>query len=141
MSKIEIKNLSFSYGENTDQFTALEDINLSIEGGEFICLLGPSGCGKSTLLSLLEGLNRADSGQILMDGKIVTGPGRNRAVVFQHYSLFPWLSARKNVLFGIRQSGQVYPPKKARAIADDYLAKVGLGNAGDKYPAQLSGGM
>lgn len=141
MGKIEIQNVSFHYPGNQDQAAALEQVSLSIEEGEFICLLGPSGCGKSTLLSLLEGLRRADSGQILMDGLPVNGPGRNRAVVFQHYSLFPWLTARKNIIFGIRQSGQRHSASENRAIADRYLEQVGLGNAGDKFPSELSGGM
>lgn len=141
MSKIEIKNLSFGYGEGSRQVAALENISLSIAEGEFICLLGPSGCGKSTLLSILNGLNRADSGQIIMDGAPVNGPGRNRAVVFQHYSLFPWLTVRKNVMFGIQQSGQHHSKAESQELANHYLEQVGLGNAGDRYPAELSGGM
>ena len=141
MSKIEIKDVSFCYPGSQSRETALEHINLSIEAGEFVCLLGPSGCGKSTLLSLLEGLNRTDSGEIRMDGELVTGPGRNRAVVFQHYSLFPWLTARKNIMFGIRQSGRRRTKAECRALADHYLECVGLSNAGDRYPAELSGGM
>lgn len=141
MSKIEINQVSFHYPGGQNPASALENINLSIEEGEFVCLLGPSGCGKSTLLSLLNGLNHADSGQIVMDGAPVNGPGRNRAVVFQHYSLFPWLTARKNIIFGIQQSGHHRTKAESQALADRYLEQVGLGNAGDRYPAELSGGM
>lgn len=141
MSKIEIRQVSFRYPGSQTPASALDHIDLSIEEGEFICLLGPSGCGKSTLLSLLEGLNHAESGEIRMDGATVTGPGRNRAVVFQHYSLFPWLTARKNVLFGIEQSGHRHSKAESLKLADEYLAQVGLADAGDRYPAELSGGM
>lgn len=141
MSKIEIKNLSFSYGEEGERTNALEGIDLTVENGEFVCLLGPSGCGKSTLLSILNGLNQATEGEVRIDQAAVTGPGRDRAVVFQHYSLFPWLTAEKNVMFGIRQSGQRYTRKESRRLAGDFLKKVGLADAGNKYPAQLSGGM
>jgi NitT/TauT family transport system ATP-binding protein len=141
MDKIDIQDVSFHYPGQQDRSTALEHISLSIQEGEFLCLLGPSGCGKSTLLSLLEGLNRPDSGQILVNGSPIDGPGRDRAVVFQHYSLFPWMTARNNIIFGIRQSGQRHTRAENRALADGYLKQVGLGNAGDKYPSELSGGM
>ncbi|MBR1691867.1 MAG: ABC transporter ATP-binding protein [Lachnospiraceae bacterium] len=141
MSKIEINNLSFSYHEKNQQELALSGINLSIEEGEFICIIGPSGCGKSTLLSLLEGLNTATEGSICIDGKEIRGPGRDRAVVFQHYSLFPWLTAKDNIIFGIRQSGRKYSRSQRSELADGYLESVGLSYAAGKYPAELSGGM
>ncbi|MBU5435459.1 ABC transporter ATP-binding protein [Pseudoflavonifractor sp. MSJ-37] len=140
MSKIDIQEVSFHY-PGQQPHAALEEISLSIEEGEFLCLLGPSGCGKSTLLSLLEGLDHADGGQILLDGAPLTGPGPDRAVVFQHYSLFPWLTARKNVIFGIRQSGQKRSKPEQKERADYYLSRVGLSNVGDRYPSELSGGM
>lgn len=115
MSKIEIENLSFCYEANGRCAAALEDIDLHVEAGEFLCLLGPSGCEKSTLLSILNGLNRASGGEVRIDGRPITGPGRDRAVVFQHYSLFPWLTAEKNVMFGIEQSGRKMQPRGAPA--------------------------
>ncbi|MBP3505000.1 MAG: ABC transporter ATP-binding protein [Lachnospiraceae bacterium] len=141
MSKIEIKHLSFGYEENKNHTPILKDINLSIEEGEFICILGPSGCGKSTLLSLLEGLNVSSEGGIYIDGNEIKGPGTDRAVVFQHYSLFPWLSAKKNIIFGIKQGNKKYSRTQRDELAEEYLKNVGLEEAGDKYPAQLSGGM
>ncbi len=141
MSKIDIDHISFHYPGSDRREIALDNVSLSIEEGEFVCLLGPSGCGKSTLLSLLEGLNRTDSGEIRIDSAAISGPGRERAVVFQHYSLFPWLTARKNIIFGIRQSGMRHSREEQRRIADYYLECVGLGNAGGRYPAELSGGM
>ncbi|MBQ8974960.1 MAG: ABC transporter ATP-binding protein [Oscillospiraceae bacterium] len=141
MSKIDIDGLSFSYVQGRDRVEALTDIDLHVEAGECICLLGPSGCGKSTLLSILMGINRDFTGQIRIDGKLIDGPGPERAVVFQHYSLFPWLTARKNVMFGIRQSGRRITKAESIRLADEYLAKVGLRGSENKYPSQMSGGM
>lgn len=139
--KIEIKNVSFDYVDKKTKFGALDNINLQIREGEFVCILGSSGCGKSTLLSLLNGLNKPKSGEILIDGKPIKGPGIDRAVVFQQYSLFPWLTAKGNVLFGLKQSGKKYSRKQRNEIAGRYLDSVELGGAADKYPSQLSGGM
>lgn len=143
MSKIEIDDLVLYYkdsGKNND-FLALDHINLNIEEGEFVCIIGPSGCGKSTLLGVLEGLNPASSGEVRINGKAIHGTGPERGVVFQHYSLFPWLTARKNVSFGIKQVNKKISAKEADKIAQDYLIKVGLADFVDKLPAQLSGGM
>ena len=139
--KIEIRDVSFDYVDRKSTFAALEPLNLEIREGEVLCILGPSGCGKSTLLSLLNGLNRPKSGEILIDGKPVKGPGTDRAVVFQQYSLFPWLTVKGNILFAIRQSGRKYTRKERNEKAEDYLRSVELLAARDKYPGQLSGGM
>ena len=140
-NKIEIKDVSFDYVGKRDTFHAINHVSLDIKQGEFICLLGSSGCGKSTLLGLLNGLKKAKSGQILLDGKEVTRPGPDRAVVFQQYSLFPWLTVKGNVLFGIKQSGKKYTRREREALAEQYLVNVGLVGAAGKYPGQLSGGM
>ncbi len=139
--KIEIRDVNFDYIDKKNKYEALKDINLNIRQGEFICILGASGCGKSTLLSLLAGLNKAKSGEILVDGKQIKGPGTDRAVVFQQYSLFPWLTVKGNVLFGIKQSGRKLPKKEREKIAEKYVENVGLSGAINKYPSQLSGGM
>jgi NitT/TauT family transport system ATP-binding protein len=139
--KIEIEHVSFEYEGKKTKFPALNDININIDEGEFICLLGNSGCGKSTLLSILSGLNKPTSGRLLIDSNEVTGPGVDRAVVFQHYSLFPWLTAKGNVLFGIKQSGKKYSKKERDELANNYLKSVELFEAKDKYPNELSGGM
>lgn len=144
-SVIEIKNLGLVYESENSTYEALKDINLNIKKGEFICIVGQSGCGKSTLLSVLEGLNKATSGSVKINGKEVTGPGSERAVVFQNYSLFPWMTALENVSFAVyetsKKRGKKISHKKADEIAYDFLRKVELNRYEDKLPGELSGGM
>ena len=140
MGIIEIQNLYYQYPDGKD-LPALIDLNLSVREGEFICVLGASGCGKTTLLSILEGLRKPTGGQVLINGKKLEGPGPERGVVFQHYSLFPWMSAQANVVFGLKQAQKSLRKKEMESIAGAYLAKVGLEGFEDKKPAQLSGGM
>ncbi|ODM27695.1 sulfonate ABC transporter ATP-binding protein [Clostridium sp. Bc-iso-3] len=141
MSKICLQNVSLKYQEQNSSFCAIKDISVSINEGEFVSIIGPSGCGKSTLLSLLTGLNFPTDGYILLDGKQIQGTGTERGVVFQHYSLFPWMSARKNLIFGLKQVYKSKGKKEIEEIADKYLDLVGLGDFKNKYPSQLSGGM
>ena len=141
MGSIKLDNLSFKYDQNDNSEYILENINIEIKEGEFICFIGPSGCGKSTLLTLIAGLNFPSEGSVLIGDKSVTGPGRDRCVVFQHYSLFSWMTAKKNVVFGIKQAKKNISGKEAETIALDYLSKVGLMEKANKYPHQLSGGM
>lgn len=141
MSKIEINHLTVDYTERSKRFTALQDVSFSVEAGQFVSIIGSSGCGKSTLLSILEGINKPTDGEILIDGTPIKGTGSERGVVFQHYSLFPWMTARKNVAFGIRQVRKELSKKERLAIADTFLDKVGLEEFKNKYPSQLSGGM
>ena len=141
MSKIEIRNLTVDYTEKNNRFTALKDVSFSVEAGEFVSVIGSSGCGKSTLLSVLEGINDPTEGTISIDGKPISGTGADRGVVFQHYSLFPWMTARKNVAFGVKQVRKDLSQSERLKIADEFLDKVGLENVKNKYPSQLSGGM
>lgn len=141
MSKIEIDNLTVNYVEKKKNFTALKNVSFSIEEGEFVSVIGSSGCGKSTLLSILEGINPPTEGEIRINGKPVTGTGSDRGVVFQHYSLFPWMTARKNVAFGIKQVNKTASRTERYQLADTFLEKVGLEQFKNKYPSQLSGGM
>ncbi|HTO62694.1 MAG TPA: ABC transporter ATP-binding protein [Bradyrhizobium sp.] len=121
------------------RFTALEDITLDVRAGEFLALVGPSGCGKSTLLDLLGGLTPPTSGRILLDGRPIAGPARDRGVVFQQYALFPWRTAAENVEFGLDIAG--LKAKQRRDIALNHLDLVGLSAFADRYPHELSGGM
>ena len=144
MALIEINNLSLTYESEKNSFNALSDINLEIGKGEFVCLIGPSGCGKSTLLGVLEGLLEPTKGKVFINNAEVHGPGRDRAVVFQNYSLFPWMTARKNVAFAIIESkrgAEKVKKSDAYRIADEYLEKVGLKEYKNKLPGELSGGM
>ena len=141
MPKIEVKDLTVEYGERADKTVALSHVSFSINSGEFVTIIGSSGCGKSTLLSVLEGLRAPTSGAALIDGVEIDGPGPERSVVFQHYSLFPWLTARENVAFGIKQSHRSWSKAQCRKRADEVLGKVGLSGFERKFPGQLSGGM
>jgi nitrate ABC transporter ATP-binding subunit len=118
---------------------ALRDIYLTIEKGEFICLLGASGCGKSTLLRIIAGLEKATRGSVAVHGIDVDRPGPDRGMVFQDYALFPWLTARQNISFGPRHRG--VPPTDIANITERFLAMVGLTAFAERYPHQLSGGM
>ena len=118
---------------------ALKDINLKTHRREFLCVVGPSGCGKSTLARILAGLEQHSSGQVLLQGAPVTGPGRDRGMVFQGYTLFPWLTVKKNVMFGLEVNG--VGKLECEREAMQWLELIGLEKFADAYPQQLSGGM
>ena len=126
-------------GRPAHRFTALEDITLDVRPGEFLALVGPSGCGKSTLLDLLGGLTAPTSGRILLDGRPIEGPARDRGIVFQQYALFPWRTAAENVEFGLDIAGLRARERRERAL--HYLELVGLSAFAGRYPHELSGGM
>lgn len=142
---IEIENLTLTYESEETSYTALQNINLTINRGEFICIVGSSGCGKSTLLSVLEGLHTATSGSVKINGKEIHGAGVERAVVFQSYSLFPWMTALENVAFAVyetnKKRGEKISKKKASEIALNFLKRVELNGFENKLPGELSGGM
>ncbi len=119
--------------------TALKDINFKTHRREFVCVIGPSGCGKSTLIRILAGLESATSGELLLDGKSVSGPGPDRGMVFQGYTLFPWLSVKKNVMFGLLNQGMTRLQAESEAMT--WIDLVGLEKFANAYPDQLSGGM
>jgi NitT/TauT family transport system ATP-binding protein len=129
-------------GENggpSRRFTALDGITLDVRSGEFLALVGPSGCGKSTLLDLLGGLEAPTSGRILLDGRPIEGPARDRGIVFQQYALFPWRTAVQNVEFGLDIAGLKSKVRRDKAL--HYLDLVGLSAFANRYPHELSGGM
>ncbi|WP_276223698.1 ABC transporter ATP-binding protein [Haloarcula halophila] len=119
--------------------TALVDLSFTVEPGEFVTVVGPSGCGKTTLVRLVGGLEAPTGGRILVDGETVTGPDPDRAMVFQEYALFPWLTVRENVAFGLVERGMPEGPRSERVRT--MLELVGLEERADAYPAELSGGM
>jgi NitT/TauT family transport system ATP-binding protein len=136
---LEVKGVGKTYDSHQGPVTALKDIHFKTHRREFVCVIGPSGCGKSTLIRILAGLEPHTSGEVLLDGKPVHGPGRDRGMVFQGYTLFPWLTVKKNVMFGLEMAdtGQ----NEAEAQARQWLELVGLSKFADAYPHQLSGGM
>ncbi len=139
---IEIKNINKSFhGRGLDHdIKVLDDVNLNIGDGEFVCLLGPSGCGKTTLLRLIAGLDQPTSGEVIADGEVVKKPSVDRAVIFQQYSLFPWLTVLENVMFGLNLKKDRTKEENLKA-AERYLESVGLIDFKDSYPHELSGGM
>lgn len=141
---IEITGLSkrFSAPKGGEPLTVFENANFAIEKGEFVCIIGHSGCGKSTFLNILAGLDTPTEGGIIMGGKEIAGPSLERGVVFQNYSLLPWLSALKNVMFGVRARHPDWTRQQVIEHSEKYLKMVGLtGGAEHRKPAQLSGGM
>ena len=136
---IEIKNINKSFDGRGKNLSVLENINLNINDGELVCLLGPSGCGKTTLLRLIAGLDHPTSGEIVANGEVVEKPSGDRAVIFQQYSLFPWLTVLQNVTFGLEMSGG--SKDENIKAAERYLESVGLLDFKDSYPHELSGGM
>ena len=136
---LQVRNLSKSFSTPQGEIEALRDVSFDVHRREFVCIVGASGCGKSTLARILAGLDAQTRGQMLLDGQPVTGPGHDRGMVFQGYSLFPWLTVKRNVMFGLRMSGK--GSVEAESRAREWLALVGLQKFADAYPHQLSGGM
>lgn len=136
---IEIKNASKTFIQKGKQFTALDNVSLSIEKGEFICLLGPSGCGKSTLLNAIAGFSPITEGSIKIEGKEVTEPSVKNVTIFQNYGLLPWRTVQKNVELGLEP--KKLPKKEREEIAEKYINLVGLSDFIKSHPRQLSGGM
>lgn len=160
MGSLSLRNLCFTYDEQTAKAAShhrlsegdvaadklvLKHIDLDVEEGEFVCLVGHSGCGKSTTLRILAGLQKPLFGCVESNGRAIDGPGLDRSVVFQNYSLFPWMTVKRNVEFGVKQASielsRGLSRREISQIADEYLAKVSMTKAADLHPYQLSGGM
>lgn len=136
---LSVKNLFLSYGENSKGVLALENINLDVQEGDFVCVLGPSGCGKSTLLKILAGFLFPTGGSAVLDGKEIRKPDFSRGVVFQTPNLYPWMNIEKNVSFGPRM--RKVPREEIRKLCDKYLRLVGLSEFKKQKTYELSGGM
>ena len=136
---LEVNNLCKDYKTTKGNVTALKNVNFQTHRREFVCVIGPSGCGKSTLIRILAGLEPHTSGNVLLDGKPVTGPGRDRGMVFQGYTLFPWLTVKKNVMFGLEMNNA--SAEEAGREAEVWLELIGLEKFAHSYPHELSGGM
>ena len=136
---VKIDHVEKIYQGRSGEVVALNGVDMEIRENEFVCVVGPSGCGKSTLLNIIAGLERQTSGRVCVKGKEVVNPGSERGVIFQQYALFPWLTVKKNVKFGLKLRGVKEP--ELSEIADKYIRLVGLEEFGDSYPKELSGGM
>jgi NitT/TauT family transport system ATP-binding protein len=136
---LTVRNVHKTFRSGAQEVAALERIDLEIAEGELVCVLGPSGCGKSTLLNAIAGFSAPTSGEILARGQPVTGPGPERAMVFQEYALFPWMTVAENVAFGLEIKGLPRPSIAARV--EELLTLFGLGDFGKRFPKDLSGGM
>jgi NitT/TauT family transport system ATP-binding protein len=140
MSKLSIRKVRLVFPRRGQApLIALDDIDIAVPDKQFAVIVGPSGCGKSSLLYLVAGLTEPSGGELLLDGRRIEGSGRDRGMVFQSYTLFPWLTVRGNVAFGLRLRGVA--AAEVRATVDRYLREVGLNGFEDAYPKQLSGGM
>ena len=136
---LTVRNLKRSFGSNGSSHVVFDKVSIEIHRREFICAVGPSGCGKSTLARIVAGLDEASDGEVLLDGKAVAGPGPDRGMVFQGYTLFPWLSVKRNVMFGLQMHGK--DANTAESEARQWLDMVGLAKFENSYPHELSGGM
>ncbi|WP_437879107.1 ABC transporter ATP-binding protein [Sorangium sp. So ce513] len=136
---MRLAGVSRRYEGDRGRVTALDGVSFEVRRRELISVIGPSGCGKSTLIRIVAGLDAPSEGDVLIDGSPVTGPGADRGMVFQGYTLFPWLTVKKNVMFGLKMRG--VSSGEAARLALEWLDVVGLADFADHYPAQLSGGM
>lgn len=137
--RIEFKDVSVTFGKAGSEHRAVENTTITIEPGEFVCILGPSGCGKSTLMNTVAGYVTPTTGTVLVDGQEISKPGPDRGMVFQQYSLLPWKTVYENIAFGPKMAGK--SNDEAGSIANTFLNMVGLSKFGSRYPAELSGGM
>ena len=138
-ASLTIRGVTKRFALGDDEVVALAPVDLTIPEGEFVCLIGASGCGKSTLLRIIAGFEEPTTGEASVNGKTITGPGRDRGMVFQDYALFPWMTVRENISFGPRQ--RQLPAGEIQKTTDEFVRMVGLERFAARYPGQLSGGM
>jgi nitrate/nitrite transport system ATP-binding protein len=141
MNFLEIQNARKGYGNGPNRTEVLSDIHLTVSEGEFVAIVGYSGTGKSTLINLISGLVHPDAGEARIQGKPITGPGPDRGLVFQNYSLLPWLTVEENVALAVDSVFKDWPSERRRAHVAMNISRVKLGHAAHKYPRELSGGM
>ncbi len=140
-SLLSINNVSKIYPTAKGPYSVMEGVNLTVQEGEFICLIGHSGCGKTTLLNMVAGFSQPTAGTVYLGDRPITEPGPDRMMVFQNYSLLPWKTALENIYLAVQAAFPKLPHSQKRALASEHLALVGLSDAGNKRPHQLSGGM
>src|SRR3712207_4631116 len=133
--RVRFDGVSLSFGK----LPVVEDVSYEIREGEFVAVIGPSGCGKTTMMNMLAGFVVPTSGAVLLDGKPVPGPGPERGVIFQEYGVFPWLTVKDNIAFGLRLSANRKPAAEVDAVCERYMALMGLADFANAYPKTLSG--
>ena len=139
--RVQFEKVSVEFPTAQGPMRVLEDFSLDVRQGEFVSIIGPSGCGKTTLMNILGGFVQPSGGRVLLDGKPVTKPGPDRGVIFQEYGVFPWLTVRQNIAFGLKLSGNKVPRAEHDAIIERYMGLMGLADFADHFPKHLSGGM
>lgn len=140
-ARIRFADVSVEFPTDHGPMRVLDGVSFDVHQGEFVSIIGPSGCGKTTLMNMVGGFLAPTSGQVLLDGKPVTGPGPDRGVIFQEYGVFPWLTVRGNIEFGLNVGGRKSPPEVVKATTDKYMKLMGLADFANHYPKHLSGGM
>ena len=139
--RAQFDRVSLTFETQSGQLDVVEDVSFDIEDGDFVAVIGPSGCGKTTMLNMLAGFQQPTSGTVLFDGAPVTGPGPERGVIFQDYGVFPWLTVKQNIAFGVKLKANRVAASDREVICDHYLKLMGLADFANAYPKHLSGGM
>ncbi len=139
--RIHFDGVSVDYPTPGGPMRVLDDVSLELRQGEFVSIIGPSGCGKTTLMNIAAGFLRPTSGRVLLDGRPITGPGPERGVIFQEYGVFPWLTVRQNIVFGLRLAANRVDAAQREQICERYMKLMGLSDFADHHPKHLSGGM
>jgi NitT/TauT family transport system ATP-binding protein len=139
--RIRFENVSVDFPTAQGAMRVLDDVSFEIANGEFVSIIGPSGCGKTTMMNIVGGFVQPTSGRVLLDGKAVEHPGPDRGVIFQEYGVFPWLTVRQNIEFGLKLKANRTAPAERAAISDRYMQLMGLRDFADHHPKHLSGGM
>jgi NitT/TauT family transport system ATP-binding protein len=139
--RIAFERVSLEFVHPAGPVKVVDDVSYDIRQGEFVSVIGPSGCGKTTMMNMIAGFVTPTSGAVTLDGRPVAGPGPDRGVIFQEYGVFPWLSVRDNIAFGLKLNANRVPEAERKAICDRYMRLMGLADFADAYPKMLSGGM
>ena len=140
-TRVKFDHVSLAFDTPKGKLNVVDDVSYDIHDGDFVAVIGPSGCGKTTMMSMLAGFQRPTTGSVLFDGKPVKGPGPERGVIFQEYGVFPWLTVKQNIAFGLRLKTNYVPASERDGICEHYLGLMGLSDFANAYPKHLSGGM
>jgi NitT/TauT family transport system ATP-binding protein len=140
-TRVRFEHVSLAFDTPKGKLNVVDDVSYDIHDGDFVAVIGPSGCGKTTMMSMLAGFQRPTTGSVLFDGKPVKGPGPERGVIFQEYGVFPWLTVKQNIAFGLRLKANYVPASERDGICEHYLGLMGLSDFSNSYPKHLSGGM